>query len=99
MADYDADIIVVGAGGLGGLTAFEAAKAGKRVIMLEAGPDLPTWKVIENFRRSPRQNNYTDPYGNYPWAPNSYTKGYLAMDTDLKRWLGTARAVGGTTRH
>lgn len=41
MSDYDADVIVVGAGSLGAITAREIADAGRSVILLEAGPKLP----------------------------------------------------------
>ncbi|MBE2293903.1 MAG: GMC family oxidoreductase [Phycisphaerales bacterium] len=99
MAEYDADVIVIGAGGLGAVVALQAAKAGKSVIMLEAGPEIPNWKVIQNWRSSPRKDNFVAPYGDYPWAPNSYTKGYLDKDIDTLRWPGTVRAVGGTSRH
>jgi choline dehydrogenase-like flavoprotein len=87
MADYDADVIVVGSGGLGA------------TVALEAGPEIPDWKIIQNWRASPRKENTTDPYGNFPWAPNALTAGYLKLDTDLKRWPNTARVVGGTARH
>ncbi|MFV0278366.1 MAG: GMC family oxidoreductase [Parahaliea sp.] len=99
MAEYDADAIVVGSGGLGSVVALQLAKAGKAVIMLEAGPQIPNWKVLQNWRSSPRKDNYVEPFGNYPWAPNSYTSGYLDRGIDLKRWPGTVRAVGGTLRH
>ena len=59
MAEYDADVIVVGAGGLGSAVAVTLAKAGKSVIMLEAGPDIPNWKVIQNWRSSARKDNST----------------------------------------
>ncbi len=99
MADYDTDVLIVGAGGFGACVALQARKAGKSVIMLEAGPEIPLWKVIENWRTSPRKDNFVDPYGDFPWAPNSYTKGYLNIQSELKRWPGTARVVGGTSRH
>ncbi len=99
MAEYDADVIVVGAGGLGASVALQIAKAGKSVIMLEAGPEIPNWKVIQNWRSSPRKDNFVAPYGDYPWAPNNYSEGYLDRDIDTLRWPGTIRAVGGTSRH
>ena len=99
MAEYDADVIVVGAGGLGSAVAVTLAKAGKSVIMLEAGPDIPNWKVIQNWQSAARKDNWIEPYGDYPWAPNSFTQGYLNKDIDTLRWPGTIRAVGGTSRH
>ena len=92
MAEYDADVIVVGAGGLGASVALQIAKAGKSVIMLEAGPEIPNWKVIQNWRSSPRKDNFVAPYGDYPWAPNNYSEGYLDRDIDTLRWPGTIRA-------
>ncbi len=35
---FDADVLIVGSGVLGSLTATKLAKAGKSVIVLEAGP-------------------------------------------------------------
>ena len=37
MAEHDADVVIVGAGALGAHVAQECAKAGKSVILLEAG--------------------------------------------------------------
>ena len=96
---HDADVIVVGSGSLGSLAALEMARAGRDVVILEAGPVVPDWKVIENFRASPRKENLNAPFGDLPHAPNSYTPGYV--DNDLETaWLpGTLRVAGGTSRH
>src|SRR5689334_79199 len=45
-----ADIVVVGSGVAGALVAYELARAGKSVLMLEAGPRLPRWEIVERFR-------------------------------------------------
>lgn len=99
MADYDADVVVVGAGGFGAVVALKSALAGKSVIMLEAGPEMPYWKVVENWRSSPRKDIFAAPYDNTPRAPNRCSKGYFNTDTDVKRWPGTARVIGGTSCH
>ena len=99
MADHDADVIVVGSGSLGSLTALQIARAGHDVLILEAGPVLPDWKVTENFRNSPRKGNLNAPFGNLPHAPNSYTPGYLDFDADVGWVPGTLRVAGGTSRH
>lgn len=99
MTDHDADVIVVGSGSLGSLTALELARAGKSVIILEAGPLVPDWKITENFRTSPRKGNLNAPFGDLPYAPNSYTPGYFKNDMDVGWIPGTLRVAGGTSRH
>ena len=100
MADYDADVIVVGSGALGSFVAYELAKAGRSVIILEAGPEIPDWKVTENWRTLPERFNWNAPFGDVPYAPNSQTPGYLTLDNaPLKNFPGTLRVAGGTSRH
>ena len=99
MSDYDADVIVVGAGSLGALAALEIARAGRSVIILEAGPDLPNWKALLNFRSSPRKANFNAPFGDLPHAPNSYSPGYLDNDLEVETIPGNLRVKGGTSRH
>jgi choline dehydrogenase-like flavoprotein len=99
MAEYDADVIVVGSGSLGSLTALQIARAGKDVLILEAGPEIPDWKITQNYRTSPRRGNLNAPFGDIPYAPNSYTPGYVDNDMDVGWLPGTLRVVGGTSRH
>ena len=100
MADYDADVIVIGSGALGSFVAYEVAKSGHSVIILEAGPEIPDWKVTENWRTLPERFNWNAPFGEVPYAPNSQTPGYLELDNaPLKNFPGTLRVAGGTSRH
>jgi glucose dehydrogenase len=100
MAEYDADVIVVGSGSLGSLTAQEIARAGRSVIVLEAGPDIPDWKATENYRTSARKNNFSAAFPDLPYAPGSYGAGYVEPHLEgLKVFPGTLRTVGGTSRH
>ncbi|MEO7115347.1 MAG: GMC family oxidoreductase [Caldimonas sp.] len=99
MSDHDADVIVVGSGSLGSLAALQIARAGKDVLILEAGPVTPDWKITENFRTSPRKDNLNAPFGDIPFAPNSYTPGYIDFDADVAWIPGTLRIAGGTSRH
>jgi choline dehydrogenase-like flavoprotein len=57
ITEYDADVIVVGSVSRGSLTAQELARAGRNVIVLEAGPETPDRKITENYRTRPH-----DPY-------------------------------------
>nr|WP_210309691.1 FAD-dependent oxidoreductase [Ochrobactrum sp. Marseille-Q0166] len=50
---YDADLIVIGSGVMGGIIASSLAKAGKKVIVLEAGPRLDRRDIVETFRNAP----------------------------------------------
>lgn len=101
--EFDADVIVIGAGAIGGLAAHDLARNGKSVIMLEAGPRVPRWKILETFRTN--ANVYTNggnrnaPYPNEPWAPTSYTPGYIENTGPIEYVPGMLRLVGGTTWH
>lgn len=101
--EFDADVIVIGAGTIGGLAAHDLARNGKSVIMLEAGPRVPRWKILETFRTN--ANVYTNggnrniPYPNEPWAPTSYTPGYIENTGPVEYIPGMLRLVGGTTWH
>ena len=48
----DADVVIVGSGAGGAVTAYELARQGKRVIVLEAGPYVPSQAFTEDFTES-----------------------------------------------
>ena len=101
--EYDADVVVIGSGVIGSLTAHDLAKNGKSVIQLEAGPKVPRWKIVETFRHcgnvSANGGNRNQPYPNEPWAPTSYTPGYITNTGPVEYLPGMLRLVGGTTWH
>lgn len=97
--EYDADVIVVGSGVIGTNAAHSMAKAGKSVILLEAGDWIPRWKILENFRASPRKNNYNDPYPSFPWAMSSFDRDYIENTGDFEYVPHLLKLVGGTTWH
>jgi len=100
MADGGHDVVVVGAGAGGGSVAYGLARAGIRVLLLEAGPqfepardfrlDLPTWELTR-FPNKPGSR------GTYSYAP-------LQMLEPHRRHLrshniNTGRLVPGDQRY
>ncbi|QHI95060.1 FAD-binding protein [Aristophania vespae] len=96
---YDADVIIVGSGALGSNAAHALAEKGKSVILLETGNWIPRWKIVENFRSSPRKGNHDDPYPNTPWAPVSFDPNYIENTGSFQFLPGMLHLVGGTTWH
>lgn len=96
---YDADVIVIGSGALGSIAAHELAKAGKSVILLEAGERIPRWRIVQNSRNSSRRGNFNAPYPNQPWAFTSYDPQYLENTGSFDFRPGMLKLVGGTTWH
>jgi choline dehydrogenase-like flavoprotein len=96
---FDADVVVIGSGALGANAAYELARQGKSVIILEAGVRIPRWKVVENYRNSSKKQNYNAPYPNEPWAHTSYDADYIDNTGPFDFRPGMLKLVGGTTWH
>ena len=56
------DLLVVGSGAAGSVMAAQAARAGKRVLILEAGPRLSRAEIVENFRNQADKSDNMAPY-------------------------------------
>lgn len=50
MATADADVVIVGSGVVGALIAHQLVRAGKSILVLEAGPRLNHSDVVERWR-------------------------------------------------
>ena len=48
----DADVVIVGSGAGGAVTGYELARRGKKVVILEAGPYIPSKDFTERFTHS-----------------------------------------------
>lgn len=101
-AAQQADIVVVGSGVAGALVAYELARAGKSVLMLEAGPRVPRWEIVERFRNQADKIDFMAPYPSTPWAPHPEygpPNNYLILKGEHQFNSQYIRAVGGTTWH
>ncbi|MBU3008304.1 GMC family oxidoreductase [Cobetia amphilecti] len=100
---YDADVIVVGSGVAGALIAHRLAEAGKSVIMLEAGPRMQRWQIVERFRNQANKMDFMGPYPASKAAPHPMLYGenadYLVQKGEQAYDAQYIRAVGGTTWH
>lgn len=96
----DADIIIVGAGTAGGLVAEVLAAAGLQVIILEAGPRINRWTLVERFRNSHDRSDLMLPYPGAAHAPQGLGGGdHIIQNGPDPYHTQYIRAVGGTTWH
>ncbi|MDY7577653.1 GMC family oxidoreductase [Herbaspirillum sp. RTI4] len=98
-----ADVVVIGSGIVGALAAHRLALQGASVLILEAGPRVSRGRIVENFRNSPRKNDFMSPYPPSALAPHPV---YQPVDNEYLEQAGPypykaeyIRMVGGTTWH
>ncbi len=100
--DYSADVVIVGCGVAGALTAAGLAQQGVNVLMIDAGPRITRENILQAYAASPQRGLPTAPYPNVSHAshpieldPNHYLvqAGPEAFGTIYER------VVGGTTWH
>jgi choline dehydrogenase-like flavoprotein len=100
--DIHADVIVIGAGIAGALTATGLARTGVKVVMLESGPRVDRAQAVEKNRMSPARGTPEAAYPDSPWAPRPTVidlKGYYVQDGPELFSSTYERIVGGTTWH
>ncbi len=97
--EYDADVIVVGAGILGGAVANALAKKKHAVLILDAGPEVKRAEILNSFRNFGNKGDYNGPYPEQPWASKSSTPNYIESVGPIVQKPAYLRLVGGTTWH
>jgi choline dehydrogenase-like flavoprotein len=98
--DLNADVVIVGAGVAGGIAAHALASAGVKVALLEAGPRLDRWEIVERFRGAVKKD-FMAPYPFAAHAPHPMVTNdtYLVQKGPQPYDTQYIRAVGGTTWH
>jgi len=103
-AHIEADVVIIGSGVAGTLTAWRLARNGvKNVVILEAGPRIDRGEIIRKFRESPvidASSGFPDP----DWAPRPAWREkeknpYIQSVGPESSRLEYLRVVGGTTWH
>ena len=102
MADtLTADVVIVGSGVAGAITGYALARAGVKVLILEAGPRVDRAKAVVAFRNSPTKGP-NSPYPAHPKVPQPDPEdiGSYYVQAGPVTFNGLqARVVGGTTWH
>lgn len=104
-----ADVVIIGAGVVGGLMAWTLSQRGLNVVVLDAGARVDRIDSIDRYKHSPDKEP-NSPYAMMPWAPvpsdtDPFTY-YVQPDHDSddpRRQIGFKgffmRLVGGTSWH
>jgi glucose dehydrogenase len=99
--EFDADVVIVGAGVAGTLIAWQLASAGVKVLILESGGWVDRAAAVERFRAAVAKVPEA-PYEDLPHAPRPTVialEDYYVQDGPDLFGSTYERRVGGTTWH
>lgn len=98
--DFNADVVIIGSGVAGALTAYKLVQRGVRVLILEAGPRIDRAKIVWSFTQT-YKSDYSGGYPNVPWAPrpdwSEAGKSNIEFNGPAITRVEYLRCVGGTT--
>src|SRR5690606_3484150 len=98
----EADVVIVGAGVAGALTAYRLARRGVKVVVLESGPWLDRATAVQTFFDNPIKTPDA-PYPAQAHAPRptvlNLRDGHYVQDGPATFGSTYERCVGGTTWH
>lgn len=96
---FSADVIVIGAGAVGGMMAWQLAQKGIKVLILEAGPRIERGNAVQHFFNSAVKGP-NSPYPNQDYAPHPmHATDYMVQAGPDVFGGSFLRAVGGTSWH
>lgn len=102
MEVIEADVVIVGAGVAGALTAYRLARSGAKVVVLESGPWLDRATAVQTFFDNPIKTPDA-PYPAQAHAPRptvlNLRDGHYVQDGPATFGSTYERCVGGTTWH
>lgn len=94
-----ADVIVIGAGAVGGMLAWRLAQDKTDVLLLEAGPRIERAQAVQHFFDS-AEKGPNAPYPSMPHAPHPMDATDYYVQAGPVRFGGSyLRGVGGTSWH
>ncbi|MBN9369115.1 MAG: GMC family oxidoreductase [Comamonadaceae bacterium] len=94
-----ADVIVIGAGAVGSMLAWQLARQGAKVLMVEAGPRIDRATAVQHFQDSAVKGPNA-PYPSQDYAPHPMHASDYMVQAGPDVFGGSfMRAVGGTTWH
>jgi len=98
----EADVVIIGSGIAGAMTAYRLAQAGVKVLVLEAGPRVDRAKIVEGFTNT-HKLDLSSGFPNCNWAPRpDWAEGrdsYMEYSGPEVAKIEYLRVVGGTTWH
>lgn len=98
-AALTADVIVIGAGAVGSMMAWQLAQQGAKVLLCEAGPTIDRGQAVQHFYASAVKGPNA-PYPSQPYAPHPMDAHDHMVQAGPAVFGGSyLRAVGGTTWH
>ncbi|WP_019574536.1 FAD-dependent oxidoreductase [Curvibacter lanceolatus] len=97
--DLTADVVVVGAGAVGSMMAWQLAQKGVKVLLIDAGPRIERANAIQHFFAS-AEKGPNSPYPSQPYAPHPmHPQDHLVQAGPAVFGGSYLRGVGGTTWH